>query len=171
MKGFKGFDKDLKCRNKQYEIGKTYEEDEAQLCNSGIHFCELPQDVFRYYSPGNKNRFAEIEADDVTEEKDKDSKRVCKKLSIKAEISVFDIVKISVSAFFERFNFEKKISDIGGDFSALQGGNSSALQGGDSSSLKGGYYSALHRGDSSALKGGDYSALKGGYSSALKGGD
>lgn len=38
MKGYKGFDKDWKCRDKQYEVGKTYEEAEARLCNKGLHF-------------------------------------------------------------------------------------------------------------------------------------
>ena len=111
MKGFKGFDKSLKCRDKQYEIGKTYEEEEAKLCNKGLHFCELPHDVFGYYSAG-ESRFAEIEAGDITEEKDSDSKRVCKTLTVKAEISVFKICRIAITAFFERFEFRKKISEI-----------------------------------------------------------
>ena len=40
LTGFKGFDKDLKCRNKQYALGETFEEGEASLCNNGLHFCE-----------------------------------------------------------------------------------------------------------------------------------
>lgn len=50
MKGYKGFDKDLKCRDFQYEIGKTYETDEAKLCEKGFHFCEAPFDVLNYYA-------------------------------------------------------------------------------------------------------------------------
>lgn len=52
IKAYKGFDKDLKCRDFQYEIGKTYEEPTAELCNSGFHACEYPLDVFAYYAPG-----------------------------------------------------------------------------------------------------------------------
>ena len=53
---FKGFDKDLKCRGFQYEIGKEYEEPKAIACNAGFHACEIPLDVFSHYPPA-KNRF------------------------------------------------------------------------------------------------------------------
>ena len=50
MYGYKGFDKDLKCRGFQYEIGKTYEMDEEPiLCKRGFHFCEKLIDVAPYY--------------------------------------------------------------------------------------------------------------------------
>lgn len=45
MKAYKGFDKDLRCRGFQYEIGKEYVEEEAELCNKGFHACEFPLDV------------------------------------------------------------------------------------------------------------------------------
>ena len=46
IKGFKGYDKDLKCRDFQYEIGKSFEtKDKPIICNSGFHFCENPFDV------------------------------------------------------------------------------------------------------------------------------
>lgn len=50
MYGYKGFDKDLKCRQFQYEIGKTYEmEEEPILCERGFHFCEKLTDIAPYY--------------------------------------------------------------------------------------------------------------------------
>lgn len=48
--GYKGFNKDLRCRGFQYEIGKTYEmEEEPILCERGFHFCEKLIDVASYY--------------------------------------------------------------------------------------------------------------------------
>ena len=44
MKAYKGFDKDLKCRGYQYEVGGEYHEDKADLCNCGFHACENPLD-------------------------------------------------------------------------------------------------------------------------------
>ena len=59
--GFKGFDKDLKCRGFQYEVGKTYEQEgEAVCCEKGFHFCENPLEVFYYYTPNN-SRFCQVE--------------------------------------------------------------------------------------------------------------
>lgn len=110
MKGYKGFDKDLKCRDLQYEVGKEAAVDgDIELCKRGIHFCENPHDVFNYYAPGENNRFAVVEAEEVSGERNNDdSKRVCKRLTVKAEISVFEICKIAVSTFFENFGFKKK---------------------------------------------------------------
>ena len=52
MKGYKGFNKDMTCRDFQYEEGKEYTTDNAKLCESGFHACEYPLDCFRYYAPG-----------------------------------------------------------------------------------------------------------------------
>ncbi len=51
MKYYKGFDKDLKCRGFQYEVGKTYtEEKDPILCMKGFHCCKKLSDVFKYYT-------------------------------------------------------------------------------------------------------------------------
>lgn len=49
---FKGFDKDLKCRGFQYEVGKTYSMPEKpEICERGYHCCTKLSDVFNYYPP------------------------------------------------------------------------------------------------------------------------
>lgn len=127
MIGYKGFDKDFKCRDFQYEVGKEYVHDgEVKLCESGFHFCENPQGVFGHYSSGKGNRFAIVEADEVSDERESDSKRVSKKLKIKSEISVFEMCRIAVDVFFENFGFKKKIesarTNSAGDYGAARAG-------------------------------------------------
>ena len=158
MKAYKGFDKDLKCMEFQYEIGNEYETDKAVLCVTGFHACENPLDTFRYYAPGS-SRFCEVELEDVSDEMDSDdSKRVAKKIKIGAELDIKGLIK----AIFEYVKERCTNNEIGGYRSALNGGDSSALNGGD--------WSALNGGDGSALNGGDRSVLRGGEASKFKGG-
>ena len=63
MKAYKGFNKDMTCRGFQYEIGKEYETDAADLCRIGFHACENPLDCFSHYAPGN-SRYCEVEIED-----------------------------------------------------------------------------------------------------------
>ena len=108
MKGYKGFEKGLICRGKQYAENTVFEEDKAEICSSGMHFCELPHQVFEHYSPGENHEFAEVEA--LDEAFTNDNRKYCtKKLKIGTKISAFDICKISVNAFFEKFDFNNKI--------------------------------------------------------------
>ena len=119
IKAYKGFDKDLKCRHFQYEIGKTYEEPTAELCNSGFHACEYPLDVFAYYAPGDMSRYCEVDLDDVSDKKgNDDSKRCGKKIAVKAEIGIAGLVKASVDFVMENIKDEKKASTNTGDYSA-----------------------------------------------------
>lgn len=111
IKAYKGFDKDLKCRDFQYEIGKTYEEPTAELCNSGFHACEYPLDVFAYYAPGDMSRYCEVDLDDVSDKKgNDDSKRCGKKIAVKAEIGIAGLVKASVDFVMENIKDEKEAS-------------------------------------------------------------
>ena len=105
MKGYKGFDKNFKCIDKQYSENTTFEEKDAQICESGMHFCEAPFSVFEYYPPcdanGNLNRFAEVEAFDET--KTDDNEKYCtRKLHIGAELSLGDFIKAGVKFILDR---------------------------------------------------------------------
>ena len=98
IKSFKAFDKDMKCRDFQYEVGKTYEESEAKACSKGFHACENPFAVLNYYplvdDGGNMSRFAEVEQ---SGEIDRDGDKLCSsRISIKAELSLAGFVKACV---------------------------------------------------------------------------
>ena len=176
MKGYKGFDKDLKCRDLQYEVGKEAAVDgDIELCKRGIHFCENPHDIFSYYAPGENNRFAVVEAEDVSDESNgDDSKRVCKRLTVKAEISVFEICRIAVSTFFENFGFKKKIESAdtnnAGYCGAANAGDYGAANAGYCGAANAGYCGAANAGDKGAANAGDYGAANAGYKGAANAG-
>ena len=165
--GYKGFDKNLQCRGFQYEVGKEYETDEAELCQKGFHFCENPHDVLSYYGAGEGNRFAVVEASDVSDEKQNDSKRVSKRIRIKAEISVFEICKIAVSAFFENFGFKKKIESADTNNAGYKG----AANAGDCGAANAGYKGAANAGDCGAANAGDCGAANAGNCGAANAGN
>ena len=127
MKMYKGFDKDLKCRDFQYEIGKTYEEPTAELCEKGFHACEYPLDVFEYYSPGNMSRYCEVDLDEVSGKKDvEDSKRCGKKIAVKAEIDIAGLVKAAVDYTMEKAIPENSEHATGDQSAASATGDRSA---------------------------------------------
>ena len=105
MKCFKGFDKDLKCRDFQYEIGKEYTEEKADICNCRFHACEFPMDVFGYYPPSD-SRYCEVDLEENGQKSSDDSKRVGKKISVKAEIGIAGIIKAGVEYIKEQVNWE-----------------------------------------------------------------
>ena len=126
MKCFKGFDKNLKCRDFQYEIGKEYTEETADICNCGFHACEFPMDVFGYYPPSD-SRYCEVELEENGQKSSDDSKRVGKKISVKAEIGIAGIIKAGVEYIKEQVDWEDdKATNTGNYSAATNTGNQSA---------------------------------------------
>ena len=101
---YKGMDKNMCCRGKQYEIGKTYTEDKAICCISGMHACENPLDVLRYYPLRDSPRFFEVECGGYVDKSDDDSKLACTELTVKGELNFAGMVKATVAAVFNRVN-------------------------------------------------------------------
>ena len=101
MKAYKGFDKDLKCRGFQYEVGKEYEEGSAELCKKGFHACENPLDTFRYYGPTD-SRYCEVDVDDNGERNGDDSKVCGKHIKIGAEIGLKGVINAGVRFVFDK---------------------------------------------------------------------
>ena len=93
---YKGFDKDMKCRGFQYEVGKEYEMDgEIKCCNRGFHACKSPLEVWGYYDMLN-SRFAEVEQSGKIDEEEKSTKVCSSHIKIKAELKLADIINIGV---------------------------------------------------------------------------
>ena len=144
MKAYKGFDKDLKCKDFQYEIGKTYEEPTAELCEKGFHACEMPLDVFSYYAPGNMSRYCEVDLEEVSGEKSSDTKRCGKKIAVKAEIGITGLVKAAVDFVMENIKDENKEANTGNGSASTNTGfrSASTNTGFRSASTNTGNYSA-----------------------------
>ena len=117
IKSYKGFNRDLTCRGKQYEVGKEYEEDRAQSCECGMHACEYPLDCFSYYDPAHSVYYEVEQSGDLSRRGD-DSKVASTKMKIGAEINIAGMVKASINYIRERIKEEKGSDDDCGASSA-----------------------------------------------------
>ena len=107
IKSYKGFDKNLKCRDFQYKIGKEYEMDgEIKVCSRGFHACESPFDVFDHYTMID-SRFCEVEQDGNISKKDRGTKICSSKIKIKAELKLADMINLGVEWLKEITSPEK----------------------------------------------------------------
>lgn len=134
IKGFKAFDKGLICKGFQFEVGKEYtHKGDIKLCDKGFHFCLNPLDILNYYNLCDCE-FAEIEANEVSNEKENDSKRVAKKIKIGTKLDLPAFIKASFNFLWENCN-KKDISS--GDYSKLasSGNHSHLASSGDDSQL------------------------------------
>ena len=136
MKVYKTTDKDMKCRGFQYDLGKTAEvEGDIELCEKGLHACEMPLDVLGYYAPGDGSRYFAAELEDVSDEKrGDDTKRVGKKLTLSAEIGIPGLVKAQVEYVKAQCDFDNGIKRADAEKrNHVTGDNSAASATGDNS--------------------------------------
>ena len=117
MRTFKGFNKDMTCREFQYEEGKEYEEKEAVACGSGFHACEYPLDCFSHYSP-NESVYHEVEQTGELSKHSNDTKVASTKIKIGAEINIAGLVKAAIEYTTKKVNQEAKSDKICGASSA-----------------------------------------------------
>ena len=93
---YKGFDKNLKCRDFQYEVGKEYEMDgDIKCCERGFHACESPLEVFDHYDMLN-SRFAEVEQSGEIDKEESSTKVCSSRVKVKAELKLADIINLGV---------------------------------------------------------------------------
>ena len=129
IKGYKGFNPDLTCRNFQYEVGKEYDTDKAVSCETGFHFCENPFDVFNYYAPSDEkglNRFCEVEGSGDFD-KAENNKVACTHIKVNAEIGLHGLITAGIKFIFDKVNWNDcKESNTGNCSAATNTGNCSA---------------------------------------------
>ena len=129
IKGYKGFDKDLKCRDFQYEVGKEYKCDgDIKVCNNGFHFCENPLDVLNYYPLQCGNVFHKVEGSgEISNEKDSDTKISCSNIKIGANVSLETMIKAAVEFIWNKASikkiFKKTSATSGNDANSATYGN------------------------------------------------
>lgn len=154
MKTYKGFDKDLKCRGLQYEIGKEYEEKEAKVCEKGFHACENPLEVFNYYPPCDGNRYCEVDQDGELSKHGGDSKVASTKIKIGVELGLKGLIQAGVSFILDKVNWKDDAATNTGYYSAATNtGDYSAAEvsNGDSVAIVTGYNSKAKAGLGSAI--------------------
>jgi hypothetical protein len=153
--GYKAFNKDWQCNGMQYKLGENHKHDgKIKLCSTGLHFCENPLDMLSYY-PVVGSKFAEVEAEGVSDETSNDSKRVAKSLTIKSELTLEGLTKASVKFLFSKIDWK----NAKGDTSATSGnGANSATSGnGANSATSGnGAHSATSGNDANSATSGEY---------------
>lgn len=160
MKGYKAFNKGLICRDKQYAENTVFEEESAEICKIGMHFCKNPLDTLDYYplidNKGNITEFAEVEA--LDDAKTNDNKKFCtKKLKIGAKLNLSQFIKASVDVTYQNIKSEVDKKSL----KATAGGDYAKLAGGDNAKLAGGNYATLAGGENSIIVGDNHSIAKG----------
>ena len=162
---YKGFDKNLKCRDYQYEIGKTFEhKGKVEACKSGFHACEYPLDVFSYYPPSS-SRFAVVKMHGETSKDSDDTKIASAKITIETEIKLPEMINRAVDWIKNKVNWgDDKASNTGNRSAATNTGNWSAA------TNTGDWSAATNTGDWSAATntGNRSAATNTGYQSAAE---
>ena len=95
IKAYKGFKKDMTCKGFQYEEGKEYETDKAEVCETGFHACEYPLDCFKYYAP-SESVFHEVEQGGEISRKGDDTKLASTKIKIGVSLNIAGMVKAAI---------------------------------------------------------------------------
>ncbi|MJA72365.1 hypothetical protein DKU53_12365 [Salmonella enterica subsp. enterica] len=152
---FKGFNKDLTCRDFQFAIGETFHHDgKVEACGSGFHACECPFDVFSYYPPA-ESRYAEtISFGVIDREEEGDTKIASASITIKSELTLPQFIQRGIEWIWSKIDKSLEQQIMTGDQSAATntGDRSAATNTGD-------WSAATNTGDrSAATNTGDWSA-------------
>ena len=170
---YKAMDKNMQCRGKQYEIGKTYTEPEADCCHAGMHACENPLDVLHYYPLKDSPRFFEVECGGNVDKSGEDSKLACTELTVKGEVNFAGLVKATVNAVFNRVKGKEPFSSGDASTAGSSGNYSTAGSSGNYSTAGSSGYASTAAATGSCCRakadGKDSIAVANGYRSKARG--
>ena len=141
IKAYKGFNKDMACRDFQYEEGKEYEEERAEACNCGFHACEHPLDCLRYYDPAH-SVYHEVEQSGEISKRSDDTKVASTKIKIGARVSIAGLVQATIEYTKERVKPEAEANEDYGASSATGNYGASSATGDYGASSATGDYGA-----------------------------
>ena len=156
MKAYKGFNKDMTCRDFQFEEGKEYEhKGKVNVCESGFHACERPLDCFDYYNPA-LSVYHEVKVDGDISKADGDTKVAAKKIKIGARLDIAGLVRAQFEYVKEHATTEHA------DLKTASAGDYGAANAGDYGAASAGDCGAASAGDCGAASAGDYGAASAG---------
>ena len=93
VNGYKVFNSDWTCRDKQYTCPGKFEENvELDVCHHGMHFCKKAVDCFNYYDFDPSNHVAEVIA--YGDIKERGDKCCTNKLKIVRELSWYEVLDV-----------------------------------------------------------------------------
>lgn len=91
---YKGIELDISCGDCQYEIGKTYKTDKAELWKCGFHACLNPRDVLEYYEQDEGSRYFKVKlSGEITQCDFDDTEVAATEMTIIEEINIKEAIK------------------------------------------------------------------------------
>ena len=172
IKAYKGFKKDMTCRDFQFAEGKEYVYDgEVKVCESGFHACERPLDCFDYYNPA-ESVYHEVElSDDISKSSD-DTKVAAKKIKIGARLDIARLIKAQFEYVKEHatYVFAVPVAASAGSWGAASAGSWGAASAGENGAASAGSWGAASAGSWGAAIAGDNGAASAGKNGAASAG-
>ena len=167
IKSYKGFNKDMTCRYKQYEEGTEYEEEHAEACDCGMHACAYPLDCFKYYPPGT-SVYHVVEQSGEISRHDDDSKIASTKMKIGARLDIRGLVSAAIGYTKSRTTTEFTDPEraAAGYRGAATAGECGAATAGECGAATAGDSGAATAGECGAATAGEYGAATAGDSGA-----
>ena len=167
LKGYKGYDKGMQCRGMQFKEEESYhQKGDIKCCNNGIHFCENPLDVFKYYRYENGEVYTIVESNWYMDSKHIDSKIATSDIRIKTKIEFSNLLKIGIDFTFKKLNylFHKRdmiISKNQKDYNTLAGQDCNTIAGHNDNTLAGQDCNTIAGQDNNTIAGQDCNTLAG----------